>query len=429
MALIDEGNDQPKFLRCMQDGATGDLLVSQSVKLQVEISAISVLIKSASSYRNSTGFNLTGTIVDPDATTSTPSFTWACKSATGICFTGDSVPEIVGGSYRVSPGALSVGNYTFTLTATKGVRTAITSKTVNIIDGNDNPPVGSVQRVCYGTACNYPDLPVSGDKTLRLRAVVEDSFNGTASFRWSSPSIDESIVDESALTDGTANGETEFVVTAPGWVDAGQAAGTQSLRYTFGYCTTFQCSDPDSFISIADQASSTYTFSSLPKGVSDASELTIKACAVDVDVPSGKSLSKTCQTVDVVVNPANIEITFDQLSNFESSLSSASGASSSEAQKVAGQAVTAVGDILRTSSVGQSEIQQVAETLKIAGTAQVSQETRIEAVSILRQAAASIGSAAEGDLDVIKSIGTNLFSGLGAMLSGVTSNDDESTNG
>jgi hypothetical protein len=151
----------------VKDAASGAELLSESVLVVVGVAELQLTVDGGSSYRDSEPMQLTALLIDPDKTSASVTYDWSCE---GVCFTGDSVPEVTGAEYSVAAGALAAGqSYTFTVTAMKGNRSAVASIEVAIIDGAGNPPTGSVVVVGSG---RLPNQPVSADVELRLQAVI-----------------------------------------------------------------------------------------------------------------------------------------------------------------------------------------------------------------------------------------------------------------
>jgi hypothetical protein len=154
----------------VKDATSGAELLSESVLVVVGVAELQLTVDGGSTHRDNEPMQLTALLIDPDKTSESVSYDWSCE---GVCFTGDSVPEVTGAEYSVAAGALAAGqSYTFTVMAVKGNRTAVTSIDVEIIDGADNPPTGSVDILGSG---RLPNQPVSADVELRLHAVLFDT--------------------------------------------------------------------------------------------------------------------------------------------------------------------------------------------------------------------------------------------------------------
>eukprot|EP00873_Tetraselmis_striata_P037626 jgi/Tetstr1/457890/TSEL_044409.t1 len=335
-------------------GESGTVLLTKDVTVRVGVSELQLSVAGASSYRDTDAFTLSAHLVDPDRSAQPARYTWDCEATGGaLCFVGGAVPVLSANSYTIEADTLLPGTYTFSVTATKGGRTAMASHVVAIVSGEGNPPTGSIAVVGSGS---YPNRPVNPDVPLRLEARLSGSAVApeNVTYAWlvdaaqtTDSKLDKAFlkVTETALapgrsksfsctltnvvtgasstvvrsvavnappsggdvevnpTEGFAYGETPFRVTTSGWVDADvdlASGDEQVLMYQFGYCDEYGCPD-GSYVPITRQTGASFTFAGLPAGRVGDNLLTVRVCALDIHVASDTRLSRSCVDTDVTV--------------------------------------------------------------------------------------------------------------------------------
>ena len=117
------------------------------------------------------------------------------------------------------------------VTVKKGTRSAVSSMEVEVVDGSDSPPAGSIKLACVGIGCSFPTAPVDPNKPLSLTVRVEGPphLRGrqprTLLALSLTPPLARSV--HQAYLDGTLGGPSPDVAYEWSWDVEGLALATQ----------------------------------------------------------------------------------------------------------------------------------------------------------------------------------------------------------